>query len=221
MVMKKGFTLAETLITLALVGIIAAFVIPAITKTTPNQNKVLFKKAYSSLERAISDLSNDEVDYPTVPGTSTDGLNTPLTTIGFNNTSIGAAAPASTDKFCYLLSQQMNTTLTQAQIATPSTYCPVAAGTGTFTTTDGIIWSMTTPTATSFALTPSSYMYIKIDVNGAKAPNCGDTGNSSGFTACTANQSADKFYIGIRYDGKMNVVDANATAILQNPTVNN
>lgn len=220
MVTKRGFTLAETLITLTIVGLIAVFVIPTITKVTPNQNKVLFKKAYSSLEKAINDLSNDEADYPTTAGTDSNSNN--ILTIGFSNTATGNAPPASTDKFCYALSQEMNTTGNVA----PATMCPIGApNIGTFTTTDGIVWSMPTPTvsASYFVPTnpdPAKYLYIKVDVNGTKAPNCGDTGNSSGFTACTAGQTPDKFYIGVRYDGKIMVNDPNAVAILTNPTVN-
>lgn len=197
----KAYTLSEVLVTIGILGVLAAMIIPAVTKTKPDVNKVMFKKAYSSIEKTVADMIGDSIAYP-----STD-------TTGFANadTSGITGFPASTDKFCYLFSQRMNTVNT--------VNCPSTGGPGTFTTTDGIVWTFTVPS--TFTVGASNYYNIKIDVNGTKAPNCGDTANSSGYTACTGNQTADKFYVGVRYDGKINVIDTNAIPILTNPTKSN
>jgi len=51
MVMKKAFTLAEVLLTLAVIGVVAALTIPAvITKVTRDQYVVALKKAYNTLK---------------------------------------------------------------------------------------------------------------------------------------------------------------------------
>ena len=51
---KNGFTLAEVLITLVIVGVIAAFTIPtAVNNTKDKELKNQFKKAYSSLSQVV------------------------------------------------------------------------------------------------------------------------------------------------------------------------
>lgn len=53
--MKKGFTLAEVLITLVIIGVIAAMTIPTLMNSTNNQEfRVGLKKAISALNQAMS-----------------------------------------------------------------------------------------------------------------------------------------------------------------------
>ena len=61
--MRKGFTLAETLITMAVIGIIMALSIPAVIQST-NDTAPLFKKAYNTVEEVTSELINDTSLYP-------------------------------------------------------------------------------------------------------------------------------------------------------------
>ncbi len=52
--MKKGFTLAEVLITLAIIGVVAALTIPSVIVRTQQQEfKTAAKKAYSVLSQAV------------------------------------------------------------------------------------------------------------------------------------------------------------------------
>ncbi len=52
--MKKGFTLAEVLITLAIIGVVAALTIPSvIVKTQQQEFKTAAKKAHSVLSQAV------------------------------------------------------------------------------------------------------------------------------------------------------------------------
>jgi prepilin-type N-terminal cleavage/methylation domain-containing protein len=59
--MKKGFTLAEVLITLAIIGVVAALTIPAVTKNyKATELKTQFKKSYSILNQAIARMYMEE-----------------------------------------------------------------------------------------------------------------------------------------------------------------
>ncbi len=62
--MKKGFTLTELMIALAVIGIIVAVVTPAIMKTRPNKNKMMVKKTFYATEQIVNSLINDDILYP-------------------------------------------------------------------------------------------------------------------------------------------------------------
>jgi len=61
--MQKAFTLAETLITMAVIGIIMALSIPAVIQST-NDTGPLFKKAYNTVEAVVGELINDTAQFP-------------------------------------------------------------------------------------------------------------------------------------------------------------
>lgn len=59
--LKFGFTLAEVLITLGIIGIVAALTIPGlITKCKEMQYRVTYKKVYSSLNQAMKYAQEDD-----------------------------------------------------------------------------------------------------------------------------------------------------------------
>ena len=54
--MKKGFTLAEVLITLGIIGVVAAITIPTLVNNIQDRHfKALWKKAYSDISNAYAD----------------------------------------------------------------------------------------------------------------------------------------------------------------------
>lgn len=212
---KKGFTLAEVMVTLGILGVLAAILIPAIVKTTPDNNKIMFKKAYYTLEGAINTMINDDAAYPAMTDLTT-GLER-----GFNFTD--ARLNDTLNKFCFYLSDELNT----VPIAT-STPCPGVADTGvsTFTTSDGIIWNVYIPASDAdpnaqFPLNPPQYaVTVTVDVNGSKTPNCSeDALTNPTVSACATGTEPDTFQIGVRYDGKLNIplTDSTATSILADP----
>ncbi len=58
--MKKAFTLAEVLITLTVIGIITAVIIPVAIHSKPDENVMKFKKAHNTLYQVISTLINSD-----------------------------------------------------------------------------------------------------------------------------------------------------------------
>lgn len=62
---KFAFTLAEVLITLGIIGVIAAITIPAIIQSEQNKaNEVAFKKIYSNISTAISQVTQENGGIP-------------------------------------------------------------------------------------------------------------------------------------------------------------
>ncbi len=63
---KTGFTLAEALIALGIVGVVAALMLPMANKFKPDQYKVSYIKTYDSLVEAVSLAASNKRIYPTI-----------------------------------------------------------------------------------------------------------------------------------------------------------
>lgn len=57
--MKKAFTLSEALVTLAIIGVLAAILIPVINNARPDKDKIVYKKALYSLQNAVSNAMEE------------------------------------------------------------------------------------------------------------------------------------------------------------------
>lgn len=186
---KKGFTLLETLVTLGIVGVLAAFLLPALNKSTPNQNKIMYRKSYNFLQQAVSNLINNDSIYPSDQvGFDYTGTNTVAR--GFNYTiDPNTTLPYTYNKFCNFFYDQLNT------LAASTTSCPLSSAKSDtpsliantrVTTSDGVDWYMYVPfadtTATVGAATTTGEWPLKsttystqiiVDVNGiGRGPNC-------------------------------------------------
>ena len=60
---KSGFTLAELMIVLAILGVVAAVLTPIVFNAAPDENKLKFKKAYYTLQRTTDAVLNSDT-YP-------------------------------------------------------------------------------------------------------------------------------------------------------------
>lgn len=257
---KNGFTLVEVLMSLLIIALISTILIPSITKLKPNRNKVMFKKAYYSLESAINLLITDDLLYPSDQKLKFGEI---TYSRGFNYTK--AITNGSTNKFCYNLSEAFNTIGTVVCPAVGDTTSTSAVtGRGFFTTTDGIFWNAytmvsdttnnslvvaetTAANTTSYQFPVNSTLYqtkIVVDVDGVKnGDNCSTDASATSYrivtssaasealtqcptysaTACT--KAPDRYIIGIRYDGKIQIgsaagADYCAESILSNFTDN-
>ena len=52
--MKKAFTLSEALVTLAIIGVLAAILIPVVSNVRPDKDKITYKKALYTMQNAVS-----------------------------------------------------------------------------------------------------------------------------------------------------------------------
>lgn len=188
---QKGFTLLETLITLGIVGVLAMLVLPALNKSTPNQNRIMFRKSYNMLQQAVSNLINNDAIYPsTVTGPDSGGIT--IVPRGFNYTpdpSIAVTTYYTYNKFCNFFYDQLNT------VSGSTASCPSSGNKADtaaliantrITTSDGVDWYMYIPfadtTVTTGATTTngewplSSTSYttkIIVDINGRnRGTNC-------------------------------------------------
>lgn len=89
---KQGFSLAEALMTMVVLGIILAFVLPSITSTKPSESKLLYKKTFFTISEAMMAVINNPDLYDT---TKYDVLKYPVDTEGEN--------------FCQYLAGYLNT----------------------------------------------------------------------------------------------------------------
>ena len=64
--MKKGFTLTEIMIALAIIAILSVILVPMIFKLRPNQEVMMTKKAFGQTQTIISEMINNENCYPLV-----------------------------------------------------------------------------------------------------------------------------------------------------------
>lgn len=60
---KSGFTLAELIITLSIIGIAAALSVQALTKLVPDKNKITVLRYNALIGNAVNDIYNDERIY--------------------------------------------------------------------------------------------------------------------------------------------------------------
>lgn len=174
----KAFTLGEVLVTLLIVGVIAAMLIPTLKNIQPDRQKLMFKKAYTTVERIVTELVNDDYLY-----SETDDA------VGLDNTNdveVNGAHYSGSTKFCKLFAMKVNVVDDDA-IRCPGT----PGGSGTFGTP-----SFTTADNVAFFLPSSNFAgdaKITVDTNGDKEPNCK-------YNATSCNKP-DIFEIFVEADG--------------------
>lgn len=157
---KKGFTLAEVLISMALIGVITAIALPIVHKTSANREMILLKKAYYLVNQSISELVADEELYPEVDDASNSGLSNTVAVVykGQVYGSDQEFSDAARQKFCGLLAAKMGSVCEN----------------GTFTDRYGMVWTVPATDFDRGEIDPD-IQTILVDVNGnGTGPNCQD-----------------------------------------------
>ena len=147
--MKKGFTLHELLISMAIVGIVAALTAPAIMDIMPDQRKAKYLKAYNTLTTQTSEILDTAGLYYDDSPTNNDGC----TIAGGLICTAQPLIPAfrrddendqGLNKFFSILARNLNLA---GEPNFGTNVLPPAknkASTCSFTTADGTIWAFTT-----------------------------------------------------------------------------
>lgn len=146
--MKKAFTLVETLISMVVIGIIAAILIPMLSASSPQKERVMYKKAVYSMQEALSTALNDIGYSEDVPNE------------GIQGTGESYWAGVDAQKFCNSVASAMSTM--------GSVDCSSAGDKDApnFVTSNGIKWWGLGGTA----VTKANDKTIYVDVNGSAGP---------------------------------------------------
>ena len=184
--MKKGFTLAEIMIVLTIIGVLTAILLPTAFQARPDKNVLLFKKANSTIGQVIKELATSDEYYK-------DGL---MDTRAND-------APFAADYLCKAMANILTikgdvecrtnsgTATVPTDAASLDTICRTAQNAGAeFTTADGVDWFVASPSTNFDSVTKDTdgfyknYKVVCFDVDGVK-------------------NEEDPFGYGIRVDGKI------------------
>lgn len=160
---QKAFTLAETLITLSIIGVVAAVTVPTLMS---NVNKHIYvtglKKAYSNIQNAIKmaplnyDCSNGDFDCAySAANYGVGDSNVALIKLIADNTKVVKSCLNNNPEDCI-----------QADY---KSFRPT--GRGSFITSDGVVYMSSTGISTGNNGEEIHYSGIIVDVNGKKGPN--------------------------------------------------
>ena len=198
--MKKGFTLAELLVTLGIVGVVAALTVPTLAKLRPDESKSKYLKSYAVLVDATNELLSDgSLYFPTAY--TADGLPScvGLACQGCEDAMVESygleCSDLSDDKFAYLLSWKLGSDKNYDN--------------ATFTTKDGVQWTIDSSADTNTKAQSVQTSTVTIDVDGP------DKGKNSTFGASCMNP--DQFTFEVDTNGKVTPTDALGQAFLKNP----
>ena len=211
---RGGFTLAEVLITLGIIGVVAAMTMPTLMNSTQGaQYKAAYKKALSALSQAVTlNMALDEWNFADAKGTSPYTIKEMLTNrMNVVRTETGTFVGPD-GKTAY------SVTAAAKGGATPA---PIAPGTNNTTLffNDGIMFTFDTEDAKACSNDETRGVkpcYGFIDVNGIKAPNrevkC-DDGTGADDSNCTIKSPTDIYPV-VFYDQTVLPSSVAARAVL-------
>lgn len=155
---KFGYTLAETLVTLLIIGIIAAATLPTLQKTTGNKFETMRIKCAYILEQTITQMLDDDTLYPQSNTEVSKGL------ASTSSVKVAGVTYQGNSKFCEIFASKMKKSPHSAVDCSNSNK-------KAFTSADGVDWYLPISNFNNKVL-------IHFDVNGKEEdPNCASHGN--------------------------------------------
>ncbi len=226
MIKKHGFTLAETLITLGIIGVVAALTIPMANSLKPDENKVLYLKAFDTLTQTVQGLVSNTQIFPICR--RVDNLNCsrfPL--FNMDQTTIVAkynkAKYSGTAKLCNLLADSLGAENADcSKVALQNSDMASNKGESIDKAFDSLIDNQKfyTPNGMQFVFnqaqnsettTQASYLLeIYVDINGNNLPNCIYDKDSC--------KNPDRFKFQLYADGTLRPADPMGIYYLNNRT---
>lgn len=150
---KPGFTLAEVLITLGIIGVVAAITIPTLMNSIQdNQYKVAYKKAYSIASQAWISAATDSA-IVMIPS--------------WNDASARITNFTAFKSYFKVAKDCNNSNNSECWASTGEAYqgCPDSQSTPAFIDNSGMGWSVTGSATESYG------QELLLDTNGLKGPN--------------------------------------------------
>ncbi len=208
--MKKGFTLQELLITLGIIGVVAALIAPAISNLFPNQHKTKYMKAYNTMTKVIDEMIDDEDLFPAVylANLNDDGSRQEdLANTGFGSTTAVLQAPFNDETSAYNITAGDNCKFAKVfayklNLSSEPTFCTNGTNLSTFTTQDGTRWVI--------GNNGNNGKFIGIDV-------LPDEENGNDLYS-ENNTNPHRFLFSVENNGGLKSMDAMGRAYLLNPT---
>ncbi len=202
----SGFTLAEVLITLGIIGVVAAMTMPTLMNATNGaQYKTAYKKALSVISQAIVlNLALDDYDLGTTTQTGTEGFS--MFALLKNRTNVVRTETGTIDGYNFILGNDANSQDSAGNTGLSNNY--------TLFFNDGIMFTFpkaakncteagATGARADADADPTAADNCRgfIDVNGTKAPNretiCSNGGSSG--NNCVVDSPADIYPV-VFYD---------------------
>ena len=204
---RKGFTMAELMVAMAVIGILVAIVTPAVMRNRPSRDKMMVKKTFYTAENIVSTLINDERLYPDKTENCYDedeatecfwGFDDDSEVEGYEGITIQDGI-AGAYKFSGLFMRKLNVKRQEDRIAY---------------TNDGMKWDFSNANKTNGTYSfkgktdfgDSEIPYILVDINGDKGPNCRQSDEGC------SQDNFDTYAIQILATGKMRIDRADSKA---------
>ena len=203
--MKKAYTLAEVLICVGIVGVLAAILLPLANKYRPDSTKALYVKTFNAVTDTVRSMASNQVLYPINDGsTNYSYLKAPL----FNTSAVtiaGKSYGGNAAKFCQLFALNFATTGDASCSTSKVTYSDSTTfNSPSFTMANGMQFVIGTELTM-----PTKYQSdIYFDINGKEGNNC--------LYNAEKCKNPDRFKLIVSGDGHVMAADPMGQAYLEN-----